>query len=206
MDTQRTADRNALTALLRAIDLGLDVRTALTNAQIDTIAAWRDRTADAAAAAVAVARSETRRLATAIRHRTVELDANQAALSTHVDELAPGIRDLSGGGPFTAAIILTAYSHRGRVRSEAAFAAMAGVSPIPASSGNTSRHRLNRHGDRQLNRAIHIIARSRMMTDATTKAYIERRTNEGKTRREIHRCLKRFIARSIYRSLATLIT
>ena len=83
---------------------------------------------------------------------------------------------------------------------------MAGVSPIPASSGNTSRHRLNRHGDRQLNRAIYIIARSRMMTDATTKAYIERRTNEGKTRREIHRCLKRFIARSIYRSLTTLIT
>ena len=83
---------------------------------------------------------------------------------------------------------------------------MAGVSPIPASSGNISRHRLNRHGDRQLNRAIHIIARSRMMTDATTKAYIERRTNEGKTRREIHRRLKRFITRSIYRSLTTLIT
>ena len=202
MDTQRTADRNALTALLRTIDLGLDVRTALTNAQIDTIAAWRDRTGDD----VAVARSEARRLATAIRHRTVELDANQAALSTHVDELAPGIRDLSGVGPFTAAIILTAYSHRGRVRSEAAFAAMAGVSPIPASSGNTSRHRLNRHGDRQLNRAIHIIARSRIMTDTTTKAYIERRTNEGKTRREIHRRLKRFLTRSIYRSLTTLIT
>ena len=202
MDTQRTADRNALTALLRIIDLGLDVRTALTNAQIDTIAAWRDRTGDD----VAVARSEARRLATAIRHRTVELDANQAALSTHVDELAPGIRDLSGIGPFTAAIILTAYSHRGRVRSEAAFAAMAGVSPIPASSGNTSRHRLNRHGDRQLNRAIHIIARSRIMTDTTTKAYIERRTNEGKTRREIHRRLKRFLTRSIYRSLTTLIT
>ena len=202
MDTQRTADRNALTALLRAIDLGLDVRTALTNAQIDTIAAWRDRTGDD----VAVARSEARRLATSIRHRTVELDANQAALSTHVDELALGIRDLSGVGPFTAAIILTTYSHRGRVRSEAAFTAMAGVSPIPASSGNISRHRLNRHGDRQLNRAIHIIARSRMMTDATTKAYVERRTNEGKTRREIHRCLKRFIARSIYRSLTTLIT
>jgi len=204
MDTQRTADRNALTALLRTIDLGLDVRTALTNTQIDTIAAWRDRTGDDVT--VAVARSEARRLATAIRHRTVALDTNQVALSTHVDELAPGIRDLSGVGPFTAAIILTAYSHRGRVRSEAAFAAMAGVSPIPASSGNTSRHRLNRHGDRQLNRAIHIIARSRMMTDATTKAYIERRTNEGKTRREIHRCLKRFIARSIYRSFTTLIT
>ena len=126
MDTQRTADRNALTALLRTINLGLDVRTALTTAQIDTIAAWRDRTGDD----VAVARSEGRRLATAIRHRTVELDANQVALSTHVDELAPGIRDLSGVGPFAAAIILTAYSHRGRVRSEAAFAAMAGVSPI----------------------------------------------------------------------------
>ena len=65
--------------------------------------------------------------------------------------------------------------------------------PVWASSGNTSWHRLNRHGDRQLNRAIHIIARSRMMTDATTKAYIERRTNEGKTRREIHRSLTTLI-------------
>lgn len=204
IDTQRTSDRNALTALLRIIDLGLDVRAPLTNAQVDTIAAWRDRANDDTA--TRVARSEACRLATAIRHRTGELEANHAALAKHVDELAPGIQDIRGVGPFTAAIILTAYSHRGRIRSEAAFASLAGVSPLPASSGNTTRHRLNRHGDRQLNRAIHIIARTRMNTDPNTQVYVERRTSEGKTRREIQRCLKRFIARSIYRSLATLTT
>lgn len=202
IDSQRTADHNALTALVRFVDLGLDVRAPLSNAQVDTIAAWRDRSSDDTA--TAVARSEARRLASAIHHRTSEMEANHAALSKHVDELAPGIQNIPGVGPFTAAILLTAWSHKGRVRSEAAFAALAGVSPIHSSSGNTTRHRLNRHGDRQLNRALHIIARSRMLTDPTTKAYFERRTTEGKSRREMHRCLKRFIARSIYRSLATL--
>lgn len=202
IDSQRTRDCNALNAFLRIINLGLDVRAPLTNTQVDIIAAWRDRSSDDTAAAVA--RSEARRLASAIHQRTRELETNHAALSKHVDELAPGIQDIPGVGPFTAAIILTAYSHQGRVRSEAAFAALAGVSPIPASSGNTTRHRLNRHGDRQLNRALHIIARCRMITDPTTKSYVDRRTAEGKTRREIHRCLKRFIARSIYHSLATL--
>jgi transposase len=91
------------------------------------------------------------------------------------------------------------YSHRGRVRSEAAFAALAGVNPIPASSGNTTRHRLNRYGDRQLNRAFDVIARVRMLHDPETRAYVERRTAEGKSRREIRRCLKRFISRQIYR-------
>jgi transposase len=101
----------------------------------------------------------------------------------------------------TAAILLTVYSHHGRVRSEAAFAALAGVSPIPASSGNTVRHRLNRHGDRQLNQVLDIIARSRMGFDPATRAYVARRTEEGKSRREIRRCLKRIIARQLYRKI-----
>jgi transposase len=103
--------------------------------------------------------------------------------------------------PVTAAIILTAYSHRGRVRSEAAFAALAGVNPIPASSGNTTRHRLNRYGDRQLNRAFDVIARVRMLHDPETRAYVERRTAEGKSR-----CLKRFISRQIYRQLQSIMS
>jgi DNA-binding CsgD family transcriptional regulator len=91
------------------------------------------------------------------------------------------------------------WSHHGRVRNEAAFAALAGVAPIPASSGLTVRHRLNRFGDRQLNRALHTVALSRLQHDAKTKAYAARRSAQGKTSRDIKRCLKRAIAREIYR-------
>ncbi|XQZ30526.1 transposase (plasmid) [Arthrobacter sp. NyZ413] len=104
----------------------------------------------------------------------------------------------------TAAIILATYSHHGRVSSEAAFSALAGASPIPASSGNTHRHRLSRNGDRQLNRALDVVGRARSLTDPDTRAYIERRTAEGRSPRGIRRCLKRFIARQIFRQLQTL--
>lgn len=97
--------------------------------------------------------------------------------------------------------IIGAYSHLGRIRNEAAFAALAGVSPLQASSGNTIRHRLNRRGDRQLYRAMNIIAKSRMKCDPATKAFVERRTTEGKSNREITRVLKRYIARSVFRLL-----
>jgi Transposase IS116/IS110/IS902 family len=86
-------------------------------------------------------------------------------------------------------------------RSEAAFAALGGTSPVPASSGQTVRHRLNRGGDRALNRAIHAIALVRMRSCPHTRAYAARRTAEGKTAREIRRCLKRYIARELYRQL-----
>ncbi|BCW72433.1 IS110 family transposase [Arthrobacter sp. NicSoilB8] len=202
MDGQRTADRHALTALARTTDLGIDARKPITDRQLHTIAAWRDRPTDGIS--TKVARSEARRLATAVLRHTSALETNRADLAQLVDRMAPGLQDLRGLGPVTGAIILTAYSHPGRIRSEAAFAALAGVSPIPASSGNTTRHRLNRHGDRQLNQALDIIARTRMASDAATRAYLDRRTQEGKTRREIRRCLKRIIARQIYRKLTTL--
>lgn len=80
---------------------------------------------------------------------------------------------------------------------------LAGVAPIPASSGLTTRHRLNRRGDRNLNCALHIIAIQRQRHDPATKAYIERRCSEGKTDREIRRCLNRYIARELYRTLET---
>ncbi len=108
-----------------------------------------------------------------------------------------------GIGPVTAAIALTAWSHPGRIRSEAAFAALAGVNPIPASSGNTVRHRLNRGGDRRLNKALHIATLTRMTHDPETRAYVERRQAQGRTTREIRRCLKRYLARQIYRTLNT---
>jgi transposase len=93
------------------------------------------------------------------------------------------------------------FSHPGRCRNDAAFAKLAGTSPLEASSGQTTRHRLNRSGDRALNKAIHIIARTRMHTDPGTQPYLARRRGEGKSDREIRRCLKRYIARQLYRTL-----
>ncbi len=98
---------------------------------------------------------------------------------------------------------LISWSHAGRLASEAAFARLAGCAPIPASSGQIIRHRLNRGGDRQLNRALHTIVLSRLAHHSETKRYATRRTAEGKTPREIKRCLKRHLARRLFRLLET---
>jgi transposase len=114
----------------------------------------------------------------------------------------PDLLDQLGVGPIVAATVLCAWSHPGRIHSEAAFAMLAGVAPIPATSGQvTNRHRLNRYGDRQLNRALHTITLCRIRYHQPTRDYVERRTSEGKTSREIKRCLKRYIARDLYRLL-----
>lgn len=89
----------------------------------------------------------------------------------------------------------------GRLRSEASFAAICGACPIPASSGKTVRHRLNRGGDRQANSALHEIARQRVMRDLETAEYAERARGRGKSDREVMRCLKRYVAREAYRAL-----
>ncbi|KQR52831.1 transposase [Leifsonia sp. Leaf336] len=199
MDSRRTAERNALTALLRSFDLGLDVRKPLTDTQVKEVAGWRQRTTDDAA--TSTIRQEARRLAVSVQALTAQLAENQTALAGHVQELAPGLQQLLGVGAVTGAILVTAYSHQGRVRSEAAFAALAGASPLEASSGNTTRHRLNRHGDRQLNRALDVIARVRLSCDPSTRDYLARRLSEGKSKREIRRSLKRYIARQMFRHL-----
>jgi transposase len=201
MDSRRTAERNALTALLRSFELGMDVRKPLTDTQVKEVAGWRHRVADDTA--TATIRQEARRLAISVQALTAHLAENQAALAGHVHELAPGLQQLLGVGAVTGAILVTAYSHRGRVRSEAAFAALAGASPLEASSGNTTRHRLNRHGDRQLNRALDVIARVRLSCDPLTRDYLTRRLAEGKSKREIRRSLKRYIARQLFRHLST---
>jgi transposase len=204
IDHQRTMDRHALTALLRTTALEVDARRAVSDEQIHSIGNWRERAADRLE--TKAARTEAQRLARAVTAATTAMEENYLSLQQIVTGIAPGLLDLPGVGPVTAAHILVAYSHPGRVRSEAAFAALAGVSPIPASSGNTVRHRLNRHGDRQLNQALDTIARSRMGFDPATRGYVERRTREGKTRREIRRCLKRTIARQLYRKITAIMT
>jgi len=104
-----------------------------------------------------------------------------------------------GVGPQTAATLLvTAGDNPGRLRSEAALAALCGASPLEASSGKTTRHRLNRGGDRAANNALWTISMVRMRSDPRTRAYVTRRTAEGLSTKEIQRCLKRYIVRELY--------
>jgi transposase len=141
----------------------------------------------------------------ALARRVLELDAeartHQQAITTIVGGWRPDLLGEFGVGPITAAMVLGAWSHPGRCRSEAAFAMLGGAAPIPASSGQTVRYRLNRSGDRQLNRALHTIVLARCRFDPATRAYLARRRAQGKTDREIKRCLKRYVARQLYRLL-----
>ena len=126
----------------------------------------------------------------------------EAQITEIVEEMAPGLVAAEAGlGALSAAQILLSWSHAGRIHSEAAFAMLPGTAPVPVSSGRTGRHRLNRLGDRQLNRALHIIAVTRMRCHPQTLAYVQRRRAEGKTDQEIRRCLKRYLARHHYRTL-----
>jgi transposase len=115
--------------------------------------------------------------------------------------VVPQLLDEPGVGPIVAAQLIIAWSHPGRLRSEACFARLAGVAPVPASSGQTQRHRLSRGGDRQLNRALHTIVLHRRQHDPRTRDYIARRIREGKSTRDATRLLKRYLARHLYRLL-----
>jgi transposase len=130
-----------------------------------------------------------------------EAEALEKELRGLVKAIAPVLLAELGVGPITAAQVLISWSHPGRLRSEAAFAMLAGVAPIEASSGRVVRHRLNRGGDRQLNRALHTIVMIRQRYHQATKTYTTRRIAEGKSEREIRRCLKRTVARGLFRLL-----
>lgn len=206
LTTTSTGQTNRLRALLLDGD-DADRQTArgtLTEATLAGLA--RRRQPREASRAQAVRHAEIRRLALALREAARALKANRAQLRAIVDELAPGLTGQPGIGPVSAAQAIISFSHPGRCRNDAAFAALAGTSPLPASSGRTIRHRLNRGGDRALNRALHTIATTRMRSCPKTRAYVARRTAEGKTPREIRRCLKRYIARQLYRTLTTAMT
>ncbi len=142
-----------------------------------------------------------RALARRVTALTVEERELAREIETLTRKLAPQLLDQPGVGPLAAAQVLISWSHRGRITSEAAFARLAGCAPIPASSGQTVRYRLDRSGDRRLNRALHMILVTRRRAHAPTIAYINRRIQEGKSRREATRCLKRYLARNLYRLL-----
>jgi len=142
-----------------------------------------------------------RSLARRVQAATREANELERELLGHVRALAPALLEEPGVGPVVAAQLIVAWSHHGRLRSEACFARLAGVAPIPASSGQTRRHRLSRGGDRQLNRALHTIVLHRRQHDTATRDYIAKRSAEGKSQRDATRLLKRYLARHLYRLL-----
>src|SRR5918912_128744 len=197
----RTAQINRLRALLLGGDDGdrALARGTLTQARLALIARRRGGPTDTVEQQIR--RGEAQRLARAIRQATSTLAQNRKQLAALVTALAPGLIQTTGVGPVSAAQALVSWSHRGRCRNDAAFAALAGACPIPASSGRIVRHRLNRGGDRQLNRALHDIVLTRWRVCPRPHAYIASRRADGKTDTEIRRCLKRHVARELFRAL-----
>jgi transposase len=198
----RTQAANQLHALV--VTAPDDLRAALRRLGVArlvaTAAAFRPGAPRTPAAATKIALKST-----AVRYRqlTAEIDALDAHLAHLVAEAAPDLVGVKGVGTDTAATLLvTAGDNPERLRSEGSFAHRCGVAPIPASSGKTVRHRLNRGGDRQANRVLHLLAVRRLRWDPATVAYAARRTAEGRSKSEILRCLKRYLVRQLYPLLA----
>jgi len=167
---------------------------------IEAIAALRPRPGDVPGYATRVALRELGRRA---RFLDAQLDRLDELIGPLVTERAPGLLALHGVGPDTAALLLVAAGdHPERLRSESSWAHLCGVAPIPASSGKTAgRYRLNRGGDRQANSALWRIVIVRLRSHPATRAYADRRSKEGLSKKEIIRCLKRYVAREVYRQL-----
>jgi transposase len=148
-------------------------------------------------ARVRIAREQTKRIEVLTR----EAEALKRELRDLVRAYRPELLEETGCGPLTAAILIGQTAGAERFESDAHFARMAGVAPVPVSSGRQDRHRLDRGGNRQLNRALHIIAITRGRLDPETRAYLQRKEAEGKSRMEAMRCLKRHLARRYHRLL-----
>lgn len=143
-------------------------------------------------------------LAVRYRNLTDEITALDTEIERLARQAAPNLFQIKGIGPDTGAALLTAVGDNpDRLRSEAAFAHLCGAAPIPASSGKTTRYRLNRGGNREANRALHMLAVNRLSYDPRARAYVARRTAEGKTKPEIIRCLKRYLAREVFKALTS---
>lgn len=156
---------------------------------------------------LAAAKAALRRLGRRILALTEEIDELDAELKALTAQAAPELLALQGVGPDVAGQLLaTAGDNPDRLRSEAAFAHLCGVAPVPASSGRRDRHRLNRGGDRAANHALHTIVLSRMRWDERTRAYVERRTGDGLAKKDVMRCLKRYVVREVYRALMQALT
>ncbi len=143
-----------------------------------------------------------RELARRYQHLTEQMDRLDVQLDRLVADTAPDLVANNGVGTHTpAALLVTAGDNPQRLSHEGSFAHLTGSAPLDASSGKQQRHRLNRGGDRQANAALYQIALTRLATDEDTKRYVKRRLAEGKTKKEAFRCLKRYIAREVHRTL-----
>lgn len=151
---------------------------------------------------LAATKTTLRRTAKRIVDLSAEIKDHERDLTVLTRRVAPELVALAGVGFESASqLLVTVGENRDRIHGETSLAQLCGVAPLLASSGKTKRHRLNRGGDRQGNRALHTIVLSRLKHDARTKAYVERRAAENKSDKEIMRCLKRYVAREIYRVL-----
>lgn len=149
--------------------------------------------------ALEATRYALRLLARRYQHLSEQIHDLSTQLTRLLREHVPALMEVYCAGPDTISqLLITAGDNADRLRSAAHFAALTGAAPIPASSGKTTRYRLNRGGDRKANCALHRIILVRMRHDEQTRAYVARRTAEGKTKREIMRCLKRYLARQLY--------
>jgi transposase len=199
VNARRIALQMIQNTIIAAPDRLRDQLRSMTRMQlIRTLAAWRpDLTAyrDLEAAYRISLKSLARRYLE-LHDEIADFDVMIAAI---VQELAPELIARNSIGHNSAAqLLLTAGDNPERLKSEASFAALCGVSPVPASSGKTTRHRLNRGGDRAANSALHIIAIGRLRTDERTKTYVARRVAEGHSKLEAIRALKRYIAREVF--------
>ena len=194
--------RQMHTLVVTAADEVRDQLRGLTAAAlVNHCAAACPNTANVADPAVAVIIA-LRSLARRHQQLSVEITDLDKLITPLIEAINPKLLELNGVGPDVAGqLLVTAGANTDRLRSEAAFAMLCGASPLPASSGKTDRHRLNRGGDRQANAALYRVVLSRLRWDQRTRAYVERRTKEGKSKKEIIRCLKRYIAREVYELL-----
>lgn len=194
----RTQAINQLKAVLVVADPALrESVTGLSNFRLVRYCAELD--ADDAAGPGRASRHTLRLLARRIQHLAGEIRDLNKQIAATVQQTAPDLLKIYGVGPDTAAdLLIAAGDNPTRLVSEASFAALCGTSPVEASSGKTSRRRLNRGGDRQANAALYRIVIARLRWPGPTREYLERRMAQGKTRREAIRCLKRYVAREIY--------
>jgi transposase len=193
----RTQAINQLKAILVGADPALRESLAgMSNRKLFTACAGLDPTASAVHQALKL-------LAERIHQLTAEILLVTRLIKQTVEQHHPQILEVQGIGPDSAAILLVAAGdNHDRIRGEASFAALCGVSPVEHSSGKSQRRRLNRGGNRQANAALYRIVLTRLRYDERTRTYLERRTAEGKSKREIMRCLKRYVAREVHRCIA----
>ncbi len=201
----RTQAANQLHALVVTApdDLRARLRPLPMAGLITLVAAFRPvRAGPVLSTPVAAAKLALKGLAIRYRQLSAEIDALDVHLGQLVATAAPELLAVKGvGTDIAGALLVAAGDNPDRLRSEAAFASLCGVAPIPASSGKTNRHRLSRGGDRDANRALYLLTVGRMGWDPATRTYVTRRTAAGLSKPEIIRCLKRYIARELYRIL-----